>query len=87
MTITLEIKRSLSALYTTVLVKNKYGQDNDTIHRYKMHAEDLDGLGVPFLLQNLVASAGEKRTNWDRYNSSVIDEAIEKFKTIIKGRA
>lgn len=86
MTITLEIKRSLSALYTTVLVKNKYGQDETTGERFKMHAEDLDGQGVPWRLQNMVAYAGENPRNWDRYNSSVIDEAIERFETIIKGR-
>ena len=76
------------ALYTTILVKKKYGESyEDATKRYEMHAKNLDGLGVPFMIQNMTAAAAENPSNWERYNDNVIDEVIEKYKNIINKRS
>ena len=81
-----EIKQSLTALYVTILVKNKHNEPADARQRFKRHAEDLDKQGVPFALQNLTAAAGDNPSNWERYNSEVINEVIEKYNNIIEKR-
>lgn len=86
MILNMETKRSLTALYVTVLVKNKYKQYEGVGERYKSHAEELDKLKIPWMLQNMTAGAADNPKNWERYNNSVIDEVIEKYNKIIENR-
>ena len=72
----------LHALYSGMVTLWKYREDEelrtDMHKKFSDYATTLDNLGVPWHIQNMVAAAGEKKENWDRYNRAVLNEVFGK---------
>lgn len=81
MKVTAEVFEELEGLYVNQIVSNKYVLDlkeKENIRiKNTMSAKRLDELNVSWKLQNVIANAGRKKENWDRYNRTVINEIIE----------
>lgn len=82
-TINKEQYKELFALYTTLKVRHKYYNDNEIINEFparcKIHAEKLDELKVPFLVQNVIAGEGERNAFKDSYNDTAIKNALNRI--------
>lgn len=78
-----KIKSLLEGLYVNQVVKHKYRltpEENSSISLKDIrYAEQLDILGVGWVIQNTVAHAGSEQSNWERYNHTVLHEVFSKL--------